>query len=63
MALITRKPGKVIHHSIQGSQYTSVEFDKQCREMGVRPSMGGVGVGDAYDNAMAESFLLLWNVN
>ena len=25
-----------------------------CREMGVRPSMGTVG--DAYDNAMAESF-------
>ena len=54
MALITRKPGKVIHHSDQGSQYTSVEFGKRCREMGVRPSMGSVG--DAYDNAMAESF-------
>ncbi|PTQ79049.1 hypothetical protein C8R28_105814 [Nitrosomonas ureae] len=26
MALITRKPGKVIHHSDQGSQYTSVEL-------------------------------------
>ena len=54
MALITRKPGKVIHHSDQGSQYTSVEFGKRCKEMGVRPSMGSVG--DAYDNAMAESF-------
>jgi len=54
MALITRKPGKVIHHSDQGSQYTSVEFGKQCKEMGVRSSMGSVG--DAYDNAMAESF-------
>lgn len=54
MALITRKPGKVIHHSDQGSQYTRVEFGKRCREMGVRPSMGSVG--DAYDNAMAESF-------
>ena len=43
MALITRKPGKVIHHSDKGSQYTSVEFSKRCREMGVRPSMGSVG--------------------
>ena len=54
MALITRKPQRVIHHSDQGSQYTSVDFGKRCKEMGVRPSMGSVG--DAYDNAMAESF-------
>jgi putative transposase len=54
MALIIRKPEQVIHHSDQGSQYTSVEFGKRCKEMGVRPSMGSVG--DAYDNAMAESF-------
>ena len=54
MALLTRKPASVIHHSDQGSQYTSVEFGKRCKQMGVRPSMGSVG--DAYDNAMAESF-------
>lgn len=54
MALHTRKPESVIHHSDQGSQYTSVAFGNRCREMGVRPSMGSVG--DAYDNAMAESF-------
>jgi putative transposase len=54
MALFTRKPESVIHHSDQGSQYTSVAFGKRCKEMGVRPSMGTVG--DAYDNAMAESF-------
>ena len=54
MALLTRKPESVIHHSDQGSQYTSIEFGKRCKEMGVRPSMGTVG--DAYDNAMAESF-------
>ncbi len=53
MALFTRKPESVIHHSDQGSQYTSVIFGKRCAEMGVRPSMGSVG--DAYDNAMAES--------
>lgn len=54
MALMTRKPESVIHHSDQGSQYTSIAFGNRCKEMGVRPSMGTVG--DAYDNAMAESF-------
>ena len=29
-------------------------FGLRCREAGVRPSMGSVG--DAYDNAMCESF-------
>jgi hypothetical protein len=54
MALATRRPKDVVHHSDQGSQYTSIAFGKRCREAGVRPSMGSVG--DAYDNAMAESF-------
>ena len=54
MALATRQPAGVIHHSDQGSQYTSIEFGRRCREAGVRPSMGSVG--DAYDNAMCESF-------
>ena len=54
MALEQRKPKGVIHHSDQGSQYTSVAFGERCRQMQVRPSMGTVG--DAYDNAMAESF-------
>jgi putative transposase len=54
MALATRKPQSVIHHSDQGSQYTSLAFGSRCKEMGVRSSMGTVG--DAYDNAMAESF-------
>ena len=54
MALHTRRPQSVVHHSDQGSQYTSIAFGNRCREMGVRPSMGTVG--DAYDNAMAESF-------
>ena len=54
MALATRRPRSVIHHSDQGSQYTSIEFGRRCREAGVRPSMGSVG--DAYDNAMCESF-------
>ena len=54
MALQQRKPREVVHHSDQGSQYTAIEFGKRCKDMGVRPSMGSVG--DAYDNAMAESF-------
>jgi putative transposase len=54
MALWQRRPKGVIHHSDQGSQYTSLAFGRRCEEMGVRPSMGSVG--DCYDNAMCESF-------
>jgi len=54
MALAQRRPQDVIHHSDHGCQYTSFAFGKRCREMGVVPSVGSVG--DAYDNAMAESF-------
>ena len=54
MAVIRRQPKQAIHHSDQGAQYTSTAFGKRCREAGVRPSMGSVG--DAYDNAMCESF-------
>jgi putative transposase len=54
MALARRRPSDVIHHSDQGCQYTSLAFGMRCREAGVRPSMGSVG--DAYDNAMCESF-------
>ncbi len=54
MAVTQRQPSGVIHHSDRGSQYTSYAFGKRCREAGIMPSMGSVG--DAYDNAMAESF-------
>ena len=54
MALYQRRPANVIHHSDQGSQYTSVAFGVCCKQAGVRPSMGSVG--DCYDNAMCESF-------
>jgi len=54
MAIHQRKPLSVIHHSDRGSQYTSLAFGKRCREARVRPSMGSVG--DAYDNALCESF-------
>ena len=54
MALLQRKPEGVIHHSDQGSQYTSLAFGKRCKEAGVRPSTGSVG--DCYDSALCESF-------
>lgn len=38
MALQKRKPEDVIHHSDQGSQYTSVAFGERCKKTGVRPS-------------------------
>lgn len=54
MALQQRRPSGVIHHSDQGSQYTSLAFGKRCGQAGVRPSMGSLG--DCYDNALCESF-------
>jgi putative transposase len=54
MAVRCRQPRAVIHHSDQGSQYTALAFGARCRQAGIRPSMGSVG--DAYDNAMCESF-------
>ena len=54
MALGQRRPADVIHHSDQGTQYTSIAFGTRCQQAGVRPSMGSVG--DCFDNAMAESF-------
>ena len=54
MAVVRRRPKGVIHHSDQGSQYTSLAFSQRCAEASVTPSMGSVG--DCYDNAMCESF-------
>jgi len=54
MALWQRRPEAVVHHSDQGTQYTSIAFGLRCKEAGVRPSMGSRG--DCYDNAMCESF-------
>jgi putative transposase len=54
MAIARRRPKKVVHHSDQGSQYTSVAFTERCNALGVSRSMGSVG--DCFDNAMAESF-------
>jgi putative transposase len=58
MALATRQPGadfQLIHHTDQGSQYVSFDYSQELNDAGVLASMGTVG--DAYDNAMAESFV------
>lgn len=54
MALGHRSCKAVVHHSDQGSQYTSVSFGLRLKKAGMRPSMGSVG--DCYDNALCESF-------
>jgi putative transposase len=55
MAMQQRKPAPgLIHHSDHGVQYTSIDFGRALRTSGVVASMGSIG--DAFDNAMAESF-------
>ena len=54
MAVASRKPKDVTHHSDKGSQYTSWAFGHRCRAAGIRPSTGTAG--DALNNAMCESF-------
>jgi len=53
MALTARRPDDVIHHSDQGTQYTSVAFGARCAASGVKPSMGSVG--DCYDMRCARA--------
>jgi len=58
MALAQREPGadvELVHHSDRGSQYTSIDYTQTLTDHGVLASVGTVG--DAYDNAMAESFV------
>jgi putative transposase len=55
MALQQRRPAAgLVHHSDHGVQYTSIDFGRTLRTSGVVASLGSVG--DAFDNAMAESF-------
>ena len=55
MALQRRQPGAgLIHHSDQGSQYTSRAYRASLKDHGIRASMNGVG--SWYDNAPMESF-------
>jgi len=58
MALHQRKPGAdvaLVHHTDAGSQYTSIDYTQTLDDHGVLASIGTVG--DAYDNALAESFV------
>jgi putative transposase len=58
MALGTRALGanvQLVHHSDRGSQYTSIDYSQTLDDHGVLASVGTVG--DAYDNALAESFV------
>jgi transposase InsO family protein len=55
MAIAQRQPGAgLVHHSDHGCQYTSLSFGRRLRTAGLVASMGTVG--DALDNAVAESF-------
>jgi putative transposase len=58
MALHQRQPGAdvaLVHHTDAGSQYTSIDYTQTLDDHGVLASIGTVG--DAYDNALAESFV------
>jgi putative transposase len=58
MALAQRGPGanvELVHHSDAGSQYTSFDYSQTLDDHGALGSIGSVG--DAYDNALAESFI------
>ena len=55
MAVHRRRPDPgLIHHSDQGGQYVSLGFGQKARDAGISVSMGSKG--DAFDNAVAESF-------
>ena len=53
-AVHARRPDEgLIHHSDQGSQYTSIRYSERLDEAGIKPSVGSVA--DSYDNALAET--------
>ena len=55
-ALYARRPvgpDRLVHHSDRGVQYVSIRYTERLAEAGLEPSVGGVG--DSYDNALAET--------
>jgi putative transposase len=48
----------LVHHSDAGSQYTSIHFAETLAMEGIAASIGSIG--DAYDNALAESTIGLF---
>jgi putative transposase len=58
MGLGLRGPGadvELVHHSDRGSQYVSGDYSQTLDDHRVLASVGSVG--DAFDNALAESFV------
>jgi putative transposase len=58
MALGRRGAGadvELIHHADRGPQYTSIDYTQTLADHRLLASVGSVG--DAYDNALAESFI------
>jgi transposase InsO family protein len=54
------RPGtdRLVHHSDRGVQYLSIRYTERLAEAGIEPSVGSVG--DAYDNALAETIIGLY---
>ena len=48
----------MLHRPVELAQYTSIAFTERLAAAGVSPSVGTVG--DAYDNALAESVIGLF---
>ena len=48
------KPRKLLHHSDQGSQYTSAAFQNMLKDLGIECSLSRRG--ECHDNAVMESF-------
>jgi putative transposase len=48
----------LVHHTDAGSQYTSIAFTERLATAGVSPSIGTIG--DAFDNALAETVIGLY---
>ncbi len=60
-ALHQRHPfdgGRLVRHSDRGSQYVIIRYTERLAEAGIEPSVGGVG--DSYDNALAETVIGLF---
>lgn len=53
-----RDTEKLVHHSDRGVQYLSIRYTERLAEAGIEPSVGSVG--DAYDNALAETIIGLY---
>jgi putative transposase len=53
-----RAPAGLVHHSDRGVQYLSIKYTERLAEAGIEPSVGSVG--DAYDNALAETIIGLY---